>query len=80
MKTQNSIPLYHLKKGENGKITDIIGGMGLQKKLQVMGIRKGQNIKIAAKQPLRGPITISTGKFQMTLGRGMAHKIMVEKI
>ena len=43
-----------------------------------MGIREGQTIRIVSKQPLRGHVTISINSSQMTLGRGMANKIIVE--
>ena len=57
------------------------GGVhGLRKRLNVLGIREGQIVRICSKQPFMGPITISVGNCQMTLGRGMAHKIIVEEI
>jgi ferrous iron transport protein A len=73
-------PLAHLTRNQTAKITDITGGYGFRKRLQVLGIREGQNVKVLSKQPLRGPLTICVGNCQMTLGRGMAHKIMVEEL
>ncbi len=75
---RNSVPLAHLKQGEIGRITKIQGGPGFFRKLNVLGIRKGQILKIITKQPLMGPLTIEFGKSQITLGRGMAHKIIVD--
>jgi ferrous iron transport protein A len=45
-----------------------------------MGIREGQTITIVSKQPFRGPVTISVGSCQMTMGRGMAQKIIVDVV
>jgi len=74
------IPLSHLHHNNKARIISVQGGRGLQRKLQVMGIREGQEIKIISKQPFRGPLTIQVCGSQMTLGRGMAHKIQVEVI
>jgi ferrous iron transport protein A len=45
-----------------------------------MGLREGQEIKIVSRQPLHGPLTIKIKGCQVTLGRGMAKKIMVEVV
>ena len=77
---KKTVPLSYLTRNHTAKITSIHGGHGFRRRLQVLGIREGQNVKVLSKQPLRGPITISVGNCQMTLGRGMAHKIMVEEL
>jgi len=82
------IPLAHLKKGKSGKIIHIHSGHheghhgrhGLNRRLNVLGIREGQIVRVDSKQPLMGPLTISIGNSQMTMGRGMAHKIIVEEL
>ena len=86
------MPLAHLKKGKSGRIINISkehqGGSfrghhgihGFQRRLNVLGIREGQIVRVDSKQPLMGPITISIGNSQVTLGRGIAHKIIVEEI
>ena len=61
-------------------ITDIQGGINLARRLNSMGLRKGQNVRILCKQPLHGPITIQACGCQMTLGRGMAQKIQVDVV
>lgn len=72
--------LLHLSSDKKARIIGIQGGKGIQSKLQVMGVREGQEIKIVSKQPFRGPITIKVCGSQMTLGRGMAKKILVEDV
>jgi ferrous iron transport protein A len=72
--------LLHLPNGKKGKIIGLEGGHGFQRKLRTMGIREGQTISIVSKQPFRGPLTISMGSCQMTIGRGMAQKILVTVI
>lgn len=77
---KRTIPLAHLPRDKKGLIVDIHGGHGLRRKLRVIGIREGETVKIVSKQPLRGPITIAVNHSQMTIGRGMAHKISVEVV
>jgi len=77
---KKTVPLMRLHKGEEAQIIAIRGGFGFQRKLRVMGIREGKKVKVLSRQPLRGPLTIQVGKCNMTIGRGMAHKILVEEI
>ena len=74
------ISLSHLPLNKRAKITDIHGGQGLIRKLWIMGIRKDQVLRIISKQPFRGPVTVEVCGCLMTLGQGMAQKIMVEVI
>ncbi len=74
------ISLSQLPINKRAKITDIQGGQGLIRKLWIMGIRKDQILKIISKQPFRGPVTVEVCGCQMSLGQGMAQKIMVEVI
>lgn len=74
------ISLAYLPPNREAKIISVEGGFGLRNKLRIMGARKGRTIKIVSKQPLRGPITITVNGSQITLGRGMTEKIMVEII
>jgi len=73
-------PLAFLSKDQKAKIIAVHGGHGFRRRLQVLGIREGQIVKIISKQPLHGPLTISVNSCQMTMGRGMAHKILVEEV
>ena len=91
---KKEIPLAHLKKGQTGRITHIHEGhhgghhghhhghhgFSFRKRLNVLGIREGQIVRILSKQPLMGPLTIAVGSVHMTIGRGMAHKIIVEEL
>ena len=77
---QQNKSLLDLSTNKKAKITSISGGHGFQRKLQVLGIREGQEIKVVSKQPFRGPLTIKVCGSQMTLGQGMARKILVEEL
>ena len=75
---QKTTTLQNLPERKKGKIISLEGGHGFQRKLRAMGIREGQAVIVVSRQPFRGPITIMVGSCQMTLGRGMAQKIIVE--
>jgi len=77
---QQNMSLSNIPNNKKARIVNVQGGVGFVRKLQVMGIRKGQEIKIVSKQPFRGPLTIEVCGSQMTLGRGMTRKILVEVI
>jgi len=74
------IPLSKLNSNTQGRIVNISGGHMFQQRLRSMGIRNGNIIKVKTRQPFRGPVTIEVCGTQMTIGRGMAHKIQVELI
>ena len=77
---KNTISLTNLPLNKTAKIIDLEGGQEFQRKLRVMGIREGQTIKTISKQPFKGPLTVTVNGCQMTLGRGMANKIIVEEL
>jgi ferrous iron transport protein A len=77
---ENTIPLTQLSENKKAQIITINGGHHFQQKLRVMGIREGQTITLISRQPFRGPLTITIGGSQMTLGRGMAHRIIVKEL
>lgn len=72
--------LTNLPPERKARIIGLEGGHEFQRKLRVMGIREGQIIMIVSRQPFRGPLTVAIGGCQMTLGRGMAQKIIVEEL
>ncbi len=78
--TGELLRLSELQPNTKVRIINLEGGAGFQRRLRVLGIKEGQIIKIISRQPLRGPITISTGNTHVSIGRGMSNKIIVEKI
>ena len=68
--------LNELKAGEAGEIVSLEGGKKFKIQLRSRGLRKGQIISVLTRQP-GGPLVINSGRSQLTLGRGMAKKIIV---
>ncbi len=72
------ISLKDMKRGEEGVVAEITGGMGAAQRIRSMGIRIGKKIKKGESHFWRGPQTIIVDNFKVALGFGMALKIMVE--
>lgn len=51
---------------------------GQRNNLQNLGVREGKIVEVQVKQPMGGPIVIKIDNMTLTLGRGMAQKILVE--
>ncbi len=69
--------LLTLKDGQNGEVTELTGGREFKDRMSTLGIREKTRVRMIAKQPLGGPVVVKAGNTQITLGRGMASKIMV---
>lgn len=69
--------LSELGSGKGGVITRLDGGQSFRQRVETMGIRVGKHIKVIARQP-HGPVVVDIGGCQITMGRGMASKIIVE--
>jgi len=50
----------------------------LRKKVAGMGIRAGKKVRMATKQPIKGPVVVEVDKSVTSLGLGIAEKIIVE--
>ncbi len=61
---------------EEGIVKSIDGN--LRNKVAGMGIRTGKKIEMVAKQPMKGPVVISVDEVSISLGFGIANKIIVE--
>jgi ferrous iron transport protein A len=71
------ISLSKMKDGQQATISSVEGGGSLAEKLTSMGIRPGKLITRFCSMYLRGPITIRVDNVQLSLGRGIADKILV---
>ena len=60
------------------RIDNIEGGKFVQKRLQHIGIRDGDHVRIKRSSILGGPILITVNSGDVAIGRGLAKKIHVE--
>ena len=68
--------LSEMKYGERGIVKSI--EENLRKQVAGMGIRANKKIKMATKQPIRGPVVVTVDESTVSLGLGIADKIIVE--
>jgi len=68
--------LSEMGYGEEGVVKSIEGI--LRNKVAGMGIRVGKKLKMATKQPIKGPVVVTVDQSSISLGLGIADKIIVE--
>ncbi len=79
MTVSQKIPLSLLEPGKMVTIRKLDGGIEFQKKLSSLNIRVGKTIFIVTLLPFNGPVVIQIGNTKVSIGRGMAQHIIVEK-
>ena len=72
------LSLIQLKKGEKGSINKFEGGYRLVNKLNALGVRIGKQVTVISDSFIGGPVTVQIGNTTLSIGRGMAAKIVVE--
>ena len=75
---RKQVALSHMGTGQTGTIIGILGGRGLTRRLEAMGIRPGKKVTKISTMMFRGPVTIKTDNTQLAIGFGMANKVIVE--
>jgi Fe2+ transport system protein FeoA len=73
------ILLAHAAQGREYEIVDIAGGHCLISRLNSMGIMPGDLARVIH-QTWGGPMTIAVKGVRIALGRGIAHKIVVQEL
>ncbi|CAD6492097.1 MAG: FeoA domain protein [Candidatus Argoarchaeum ethanivorans] len=68
--------LNELNFDEEGIVKEI--DESLVRQVAGMGVRIGKNVRMATKQPMKGPVVIEIDKSFTSLGCSMAEKIVVE--
>ena len=68
--------LSEMGYGEEGVVIQFEGS--LRDRIAGMGIRVGKKIKMATKQPIKGPVVVTVDRSSISLGLGIADKIIVE--
>ncbi len=70
--------LGQMGAGQTGTVIQIIGGRGLVRRLDALGIRPGKKVTKISSMFFRGPVTFRSDHTQVAIGFGMANKILVE--
>ena len=72
------LPLAEMRTGQTGTVVGVMGGHGLIRRLDALGIRPGRKVTKLSSTLFRGPIILRVDNTQVAVGFGMARKIIVE--
>ena len=78
MSQKIQLALSQMQGGQTCTVIQILGGRGLIRRLDALGIRPGKKLTKVSSTLFRGPITLRTNQTQVAIGFGMANKILVE--
>ncbi|HIE17983.1 MAG TPA: ferrous iron transport protein A [Dehalococcoidia bacterium] len=78
MSQKVQLTLVQMKAGQSGTIIAILGGRGLARRLEALGVRLGKRITKISSTLFRGPVTLRVDHTQVAVGFGMARRILVE--
>ena len=72
------IPVNKMRIRQSGTVVQIVGGPGLVRRLEALGIMPGKKLTKISSMFFRGPVTVKIGQTQIALGFGMSRRIMIE--
>jgi ferrous iron transport protein A len=72
--------LDQLRPGDEARVIGIRAGLGLQQRLNHLGIHTGDIVRLSGCGAFRGPFLVQTRGMQIALGRGVAHHVLVEPV
>ena len=73
----DTMPLSQLNPGERGRVMAVEGGRGIRQKLFLRGLFEGSVVRVIS---CYGPVTVEVDRNTVSLGRGMAQKVIVRRI
>ncbi|MCW3129852.1 MAG: ferrous iron transport protein A [Methanophagales archaeon] len=73
----NVLTLSQLRPGEAGRVMAVEGGHGIRQKLFLRGLFEGSIVRVIS---CYGPVTIEVDRNTVSIGRGMAQKIVVRRL
>jgi len=74
----HQIPLTDMETRETGTVTEIRGGRGVNNRLRALGVRPGVTVTKISAISAHGPVVVQVGGTQVSVGFGIAGKIIVE--
>lgn len=72
------VSLAYMKSGQNGILVEILGGHGMIRRLDALGLRLCKRVRKVSSMLMRGPVVVELDGFQVAIGYGMASRIIVE--
>jgi ferrous iron transport protein A len=78
MYQNEQLTLAEMRTGQTGTVVGVLGGHGLIRRLDALGIRPGRKVTKLSSTIFRGPVMLRVNSTQVAVGFGMARKIIVE--
>ena len=78
MHQNEQLTLAEMRTGQTGTVVGVMGGHGLIRRLDALGIRPGRKVTKLSSTLFRGPVMLRVNNTQVAVGFGMARKIIVE--
>ena len=78
MDQKGQLTLAEMRTGQTGTVVGVLGGPGLIRRLDGLGIRPGKKVTKLSSTLFRGPVMLRVNNTQVAVGFGMARKILVE--
>jgi len=72
------LTLAEMRTGQTGTVVEVLGGHGLTRRLDALGIRPGKKVTKLSSTLFRGPVILRVNNTQVAVGFGMARKIIVK--
>ena len=72
------VSLTDMKPGQKGVLVEILGGRGMIRRLDSLGLRLCKQVRKVSSMLMRGPVVMEVDGFQVAIGYGMASRIIVE--
>ena len=73
------MPLMILQPRRRARVVGVHGGRGLTQRLAAMGILPGAEVSLI-RGGTGGPVIVDVRGSRFILGRGMAHRVMVQEV
>lgn len=78
MYQNDQLTLAQMRTGQTGTVVGVLGGHGLVRRLDALGIRPGKKVTKLSSTLFHGPVILRADSTQVAVGFGMARKIIVE--
>ena len=78
MYQNEQLAVAQMRTGQTGTVVGVMGGPGLARRLDALGIRPGKQVTKVSSTLFHGPVTLRVDSCRVAVGFGMARRIIVE--
>lgn len=78
MHQNEQLTLAQMRTGRTGTVVEVLGGHGLIRRLDALGIRPGKKVTKISSTLFHGPVILRVDSTDVAVGFGMARSIIVE--